>query len=188
MESKALRFGLCGRLWTAVDTAWRSTDQEVGGSSPSGCTNETSANTGASPLDGLVDLLTFGSHSREPSVVGSTIRPTNHLVFQADASAPRWGEREIAVHSAAGQTQGDVETDDTGGHPQSPPSLLHDFCPFDQPAPVCQEPNCWRCVGDVVVGRDGQIEDFAFASSLSEQATQRGRSRGREPHRLRRSA
>ena len=37
-ESKASRSGLNGRLWTPVDTACRSTDQEVGGSSPSGCT------------------------------------------------------------------------------------------------------------------------------------------------------
>jgi len=36
VESKARLSGLCGRLWTAVDTAWRSTDQKVGGSSPSG--------------------------------------------------------------------------------------------------------------------------------------------------------
>ncbi len=35
VESKACRFGLCGRLWTPLDTAWRSTDQKVGGSSPS---------------------------------------------------------------------------------------------------------------------------------------------------------
>ena len=41
MELKASRSGLCGRLWTPVDGACRSTDQEVGGSSPSGCTNET---------------------------------------------------------------------------------------------------------------------------------------------------
>ena len=36
MESKPLRFGLCGRLWTAVDMACRSTDQKVGDSSSSG--------------------------------------------------------------------------------------------------------------------------------------------------------
>jgi hypothetical protein len=38
VESKAFLSGLYGRLWTPVDPAWRSTDQEVGGSSPSGCT------------------------------------------------------------------------------------------------------------------------------------------------------
>jgi hypothetical protein len=32
-----------GRLWTPVDTAWRSTDQKVGGSSPSGRATETLA-------------------------------------------------------------------------------------------------------------------------------------------------
>jgi hypothetical protein len=31
VDVKAFRFGLCGRLWTAVDGAWRSTDQKVGG-------------------------------------------------------------------------------------------------------------------------------------------------------------
>jgi hypothetical protein len=36
VESKARRFGLCGLPGTPVDTVWRSTDQEVGGSSPSG--------------------------------------------------------------------------------------------------------------------------------------------------------
>jgi hypothetical protein len=35
-DSKAVRSGRSGQPWTAVDTAWRSTDQEVGGSSPSG--------------------------------------------------------------------------------------------------------------------------------------------------------
>jgi len=38
-EPTALDF--CGRLWTPVDTAWRSTNQEVGGSSPSGRAAET---------------------------------------------------------------------------------------------------------------------------------------------------
>ena len=33
VEPRAFRFGLCGRLWTPMDTAWRSTDQEVGDSS-----------------------------------------------------------------------------------------------------------------------------------------------------------
>jgi hypothetical protein len=40
---------------------------------------------GVSLLGGLVDFLTFGSHSREPSVVRSKIQPTNRLVYQAGA-------------------------------------------------------------------------------------------------------
>ena len=36
MDTKPSHDWLCGRLWTPVDAAWRSTDQEVGGSSPSG--------------------------------------------------------------------------------------------------------------------------------------------------------
>ena len=40
VEVKAFRFGLCGRLWTPVDAVRRSTDQKVGGSSPSGRATE----------------------------------------------------------------------------------------------------------------------------------------------------
>ncbi len=36
-------------VWTAVDTAWRSTDQKVGGLSPSGRAAETFARQGLSP-------------------------------------------------------------------------------------------------------------------------------------------
>jgi hypothetical protein len=36
MDWEGFEFVLHGRLWTAMDTAWRSTDQKVGGSSPSG--------------------------------------------------------------------------------------------------------------------------------------------------------
>ena len=79
VDWEALCPGLCGRLWTCVDTACRSTDQEVGDSSSSGRASEAPVFAGASSLDGLVDLLTFGSHSREPSVVCSTIQPTNHV-------------------------------------------------------------------------------------------------------------
>jgi hypothetical protein len=35
-DSEPFRSGVCGLPWTPVDTAWRSTDQKVGGSSPSG--------------------------------------------------------------------------------------------------------------------------------------------------------
>jgi hypothetical protein len=50
VDSKACRFGLCGRLWTRLDTAWRSTDQKVGGSSPP----ERAATCAAEGPDGLV--------------------------------------------------------------------------------------------------------------------------------------
>ena len=40
VELRASRSGLCGRLWTLVDTAWRSTDQKVVGSSPAGRAGE----------------------------------------------------------------------------------------------------------------------------------------------------
>ena len=36
MDMEALSSRQNGRLWTSLDSAWRSTDQEVGGSSPSG--------------------------------------------------------------------------------------------------------------------------------------------------------
>jgi len=36
VDSKARRCRLCGLLWAPRDTAWTSTDQKVGGSSPSG--------------------------------------------------------------------------------------------------------------------------------------------------------
>jgi hypothetical protein len=41
VDSKARRAGAHGLAWTPLDTAWRSTDQEVGGSSPSGRAAET---------------------------------------------------------------------------------------------------------------------------------------------------
>jgi len=61
VESKPCRSGLCGRLWTPTDTAWRSTDQEVGGSSSSGraaeipakATTPTSTNATAPASRGL---------------------------------------------------------------------------------------------------------------------------------------
>jgi len=45
-----------GTAWTAVDGAWRSTDQKVGGSSPSGCAVETLAPQG---VRAKVGSLTF---------------------------------------------------------------------------------------------------------------------------------
>ena len=41
MDMEAFYRGLCGRLWTCVDTVCRSTDQEVGDSSSSGRATET---------------------------------------------------------------------------------------------------------------------------------------------------
>lgn len=55
VELKALRFGLCGPLWTAMDAAWPSTDQEVGGSSPSGRATEVPASAGVSAGTGFAD-------------------------------------------------------------------------------------------------------------------------------------
>ncbi len=47
VESKPLRSGPHGLWWTATDTAWGSTDQKVGGSSPSGrATQKRPAGTG----------------------------------------------------------------------------------------------------------------------------------------------
>ncbi len=47
VESKASNSGVCGRLWTPVDTAWRSTDQKVGDSSSPGRASEAPATAGA---------------------------------------------------------------------------------------------------------------------------------------------
>ncbi len=61
MDMEAIRFGLCGRLWTAVDTPWRSTDQKVGGSSPSGRATEALALQGLLPFKcATVLALLFG--------------------------------------------------------------------------------------------------------------------------------
>ncbi len=84
MELEALRFGLLGRLWTAVDAAWRSTDQKVGGSSPSGRATQTPVIAGASA--GVRKGATrrwpcCGSHSREP-FCRSTFSPDHRRVRQ----------------------------------------------------------------------------------------------------------
>jgi len=60
VESKALRFGLCGRLWTSVDGACRSTDQEVGGSSPFGRAPRPLALQGVLSLHGDVAVTLRG--------------------------------------------------------------------------------------------------------------------------------
>jgi len=60
VDSKARRFNVNvnGFPWTSVDAAWRSTDQEVGGSSPSGRATK-----------GLVDGPFLG-HSMNPGMDG----------------------------------------------------------------------------------------------------------------------
>jgi hypothetical protein len=60
MESRAFDYGPCGRLWTPVDSAWRSTDQEVGGSGPSGRATETPGRAGVSSRAGVVFMEAIG--------------------------------------------------------------------------------------------------------------------------------
>jgi len=68
VELKAFPFGLCERLWTPTDTPWRSTDQKVGGSSPSGRAAETPAMAGFLSSAAVFDLrgLVGSLPGREP--------------------------------------------------------------------------------------------------------------------------
>ena len=50
VDSEALRSNAAGWLWTLVDGSWGSTDQKVGGSSPSGRAAETPAAAGVSAV------------------------------------------------------------------------------------------------------------------------------------------
>jgi hypothetical protein len=63
VELKACLPGLCGQLWTPTDTPWTSTDQEVGGSSPSGLATDALAQRGPSSRNLFLDPLTLGSQS-----------------------------------------------------------------------------------------------------------------------------
>jgi len=63
--------------WTPMDTAWRSTDQEVGCSSRPGRAGKNLAPQGLSVPHRPRDLLTFGSHPSGPKVSGGKVSHAN---------------------------------------------------------------------------------------------------------------
>jgi hypothetical protein len=85
---KTFRSGLCALLWTLMDTAWRSTDQKVGGSSPSG-----RAVKGV-----VVDGHFYDSCSPSQAAVRSRLI-TVRVRFARDARP--WGGGRLATTSAS---------------------------------------------------------------------------------------
>jgi hypothetical protein len=93
VESGAVRSGLCGQAWALTDAAWRSTDQEVGGSSPSrradGIPCATSGGFAASAVERCLVLghaWATGDGGGEVTALGD-----RRVVASAQESAPLGG-------------------------------------------------------------------------------------------------